>query len=327
MDTALSLYKSNFNTSHVTVYPLRPVSGFLPHLFQYISCYCLSRAVKSFYRTIQYFNTSHVTVYQGKRLRCGRPQSISIHLMLLFIVVRKAAWLRERKISIHLMLLFINVLKSVHITYHNFNTSHVTVYLRCFMRSSILFQFQYISCYCLSANILAIFHYFYNFNTSHVTVYPSCSSAIPFDSVNFNTSHVTVYRKMARASKPATLFQYISCYCLSGRKGKGVLLVLTFQYISCYCLSYRHPLNHLRIYISIHLMLLFIKGGNIICCHLQGFQYISCYCLSEPHDRIKKSSNISIHLMLLFISRQITACFNKRHFNTSHVTVYRLKSE
>ena len=33
------------------------------------------------------------------------------------------------------------------------------------------------------------------------------------------------------------LFQYISCYCLSGTNGDNANAEYKFQYISCYCLS------------------------------------------------------------------------------------------
>ena len=61
----------NFNTSHVTVYPLVLAEWKRIDIFQYISCYCLSG------------------MWQGwdSRLRC----EISIHLMLLFIILISTA--------------------------------------------------------------------------------------------------------------------------------------------------------------------------------------------------------------------------------------------
>ena len=77
--------KSNFNTSHVTVYPRRRHTESFSLRFQYISCYCLSACPDvvlevaysfqyiscyclSFFSFVDmvksaYFNTSHVTVY------------------------------------------------------------------------------------------------------------------------------------------------------------------------------------------------------------------------------------------------------------------------
>ena len=76
-----------------------------------------------------------------------------------------------------------------------FNTSHVTVYLLFLYIYHTLSQFQYISCYCLSAGI-------------------SFNSDVLF---HFNTSHVTVYHSRLYHQVPVEQFQYISCYCLSWR--------------------------------------------------------------------------------------------------------------
>ena len=162
-----------------------------------------------------YFNTSHVTVY--------RPG------------IRKAV--RCSKISIHLMLLFIVIPLRIVIIIPDFNTSHVTVYrntkaklrqqsefqyISCYCLSDgtngkmyFVSEFQYISCYCLSwCNVIYLVAC-KDFNTSHVTVYRfdacSCTPAISY----FNTSHVTVYLEKLATDTTVTLFQYISCYCLS----------------------------------------------------------------------------------------------------------------
>ena len=102
-----------------------------------------------------------------------------------------------------------------------------------------------------------------------------------------------------------SVFQYISCYCLSTpidaicfmdadfntshvtvyrKTSDGEELEdASFQYISCYCLSL---------------------------CNIQDFhcfalfQYISCYCLSDCSVFFFIDSIISIHLMLLFILRR-----------------------
>ena len=78
-------------------------------------------------------------------------------------------------ISIHPMLLFIIAVSFSLISFSDFNTSHVTVYLHACIRYSS----------CLSY-----------FNTSHVTVYQLLQSA-PIGTVSdFNTSHVTVYQEL-----------------------------------------------------------------------------------------------------------------------------------
>ena len=139
-----------------------------------------------------------------------------------------------------------------------------------------------------------------HFNTSHVTVYRYHSTSFffaTFISIHlmllfilivmwlanrfhyFNTSHVTVYRAGVR----------------------NVASVSIFQYISCYCLSIRSHIIINSIYISIHLMLLFIILSRCSPGFVYQFQYISCYCLS----------NFSAIASITFTD-----------FNTSHVTVY-----
>ena len=54
------------------------------------------------------------------------------------------------------------------------------------------------------------------------------------------------------------------------------------------------------------------------------FQYISCYCLSRSMAVPSPITRISIHLMLLFIIQGLIDLVILMHFNTSHVTVYRL---
>ena len=161
-------------------------------------------------------------------------------------------------------------------------------------------------------------------------------------------------------------FQYISCYCLSSVIQVDRFHASSFQYISCYCLSYlRHVYSHLSLnfntshvtvyryhstsfffatFISIHLMLLFIKEQKAEEIYLKLFQYISCYCLShflllvqmqlfnfntshvtvylDSNHVLNCPSNISIHLMLLFIVCQNRSWQVYPDFNTSHVTVY-----
>ena len=118
----------------------------------------------------------------------------------------------------------------------NFNTSHVTVYLRATDRRRVLLTFQYISCYCLSKKAYVFRVAVKHFNTSHVTVYRcrrsgrNCRCIISIHLMllfidiariknpikkNFNTSHVTVYHAFSKNIVKQMIFQYISCYCLS----------------------------------------------------------------------------------------------------------------
>ena len=79
--------------------------------------------------------------------------------------------------------------------------------------------------------------------------------------------------------------------------------------------------------ISIHLMLLFIAQSRYKTYEVYWFQYISCYCLSfaviVPDSRF---NFISIHLMLVFIFFCYYRSSDYCHFNTSHVTVYRISA-
>ena len=71
--------------------------------------------------------------------------------MLLFIPIRAVHNILIIEISIHLMLLFILTKPEyVPIIEQNFNTSHVTVYLKPLSTLMSEMRFQYISCYCLS---------------------------------------------------------------------------------------------------------------------------------------------------------------------------------
>ena len=80
----------NFNTSHVTVYPDTSKIHIKLNEFQYISCYGLSTEPKVIIPQGKNFNTSHVTVYLHRGFALWLFIMISIHLMLRFILWRKA---------------------------------------------------------------------------------------------------------------------------------------------------------------------------------------------------------------------------------------------
>ena len=226
----------------------------------------------------------------------------------------------------------------------DFNTSHVTVYPDLLFILLVLHQFQYISCYCLSAAIGKEEQKNKDFNTSHVTVYQFQYRHITPRLLHFNTSHVTVYLFGFAGHIGTLIFQYISCYCLSGTmfffasylshfntshvtvyhgRTKVTIHHLLFQYISCYCLSQCVHSVFSRIAISIHLMLLFIILSDIYYQLLCLFQYISCYCLSvRPVLLMQYKSGfqyISCYCLSL-LYRHYHLSFG--YFNTSHVTVY-----
>ena len=102
--------------------------------FQYISCYSLSSSYLPESGLLLCFNTSHVTLYRWYHLCIWRLRSVSIHLMLLFIM------------CYHRMSFFVK----------GFNTSHVTLYQFRKPRLYVLSAFQYISCYSLSMRLSEI---------------------------------------------------------------------------------------------------------------------------------------------------------------------------
>ena len=120
----------------------------------------------------------------------------------------------------------------------DFNTSHVTVYLRRTMDR------QYSSCISI--------HLMLRFIARYAPLLLACGY--------FNTSHVTVYRRFFHNRSVLHKFQYISCYGLSQLATGQKYIENQFQYISCYGLSCFGLNNRkLSIMISIHLMLRFIK--------------------------------------------------------------------
>ena len=98
-----------------------------------------------------------------------------------------------------------------------------------------------------------------NFNTSHVTVYHWQIYLL------FSVNKISIHLMLLFIALHPTLtlksssFQYISCYCLSGKSFNIFSIHCSFQYISCYCLSAE------------------LLGKRYA---LFTFQYISCYCLS-----------------------------------------------
>ena len=97
---------------------------------------------------------------------------------------------------------------------------------------------------------------------------------------NFKTSHVIVYQELIEKEMKSTIFQNISCYCLSDPDDYCWTDEMLFQNISCYCLSLAE-----------------VEDWS----ELEPFQNISCYCLSVLLHFLHQYLFISKHLMLLFI--------------------------
>ena len=294
--------------------------------FQYISCYSLSRGTLKWAKRNKRFNTSHVTLYRRKHLSNTLQEDLFQYISCYSLSLSTPPEVKQRM------------------------------------------SFQYISCYSLSKP-----HYFPNremmcFNTSHVTLYPQEKRSRAFGENSFNTSHVTLYQSSSNLgnvrvhvsihlmllfifatlsdSAVMPMFQYISCYSLSSIHSLCFSGRILFQYISCYSLSLFFAKIKTKIfYVSIHLMLLFIRNNSYYPMYEPWFQYISCYSLSERSFRPGKCYHVSIHLMLLFIIKasnefvkmakfQYISCYSlskgrwnlnlrMMRFNTSHVTLYR----
>ena len=148
-------------------------------------------------------------------------------------------------ISIHLMLLFIDNGRS-----NENNKQTISIHL---MLLFIDYEFPRMFNFTeISIHLMLLF----------IISSPSSS----FTVCDFNTSHVTVYRDILLLSSIHRTFQYISCYCLSVYPCCTTVSCRLFQYISCYCLSRCIKIKKLIIFISIHLMLLFIHNPR---CYIQ----------------------------------------------------------
>ena len=118
-----------------------------------------------------------------------------------------------------------------------------------------------------------------------------------------------------------------------------------FKYISCYCLSFAFGWYPLKLFIQIHLMLLFIDIDGIEWCdechsntsHVivypypdntdtdtDKFKYISCYCLSPAGDPVCHIKQEFKYISCYCLSKVPGAAkYLNEDSNTSHVIVYR----
>ena len=186
-----------------------------PMLFQYISCYSLSR--RKLQQGFRILVSIHLMLlFISKYGVCKTDNmEVSIHLMLLFIRQPGFSPGLSFHVSIHLMLLFICMAYRLTGQKTCFNTSHVTLY-----QINTKSQDALLKC----------------FNTSHVTLYQkrvrTCKKLVsvsihlmllfiqvdvlqPIGNQCFNTSHVTLYQLKEKTYYQLRKFQYISCYSLS----------------------------------------------------------------------------------------------------------------
>ena len=294
----------DFNTSHVTLYPVLD-SGVLHQR----NC----------------FNTSHVTLY----LRAEAPRTIrgmvSIHLMLLFI--ENGKWLHLPMESFQYISCYsLSPLPRMHtIRLESFNTSHVTLYLLLMdgalrnhfvsIHLMLLFievkdqfgleasLFQYISCYSLSVCPEPGCNVVVGFNTSHVTLYLQSSLSCRPQTQRFNTSHVTLY-PLPEYQPSYNKIRFNTSHVTLYRKGNCWIPLLYWCFNTSHVTLYHLDFigATLCITVSIHLMLLFITNCSKYCCDCCRFN-TSHVTLYHVQIEERPSVAVSIHLMLLFIEK------------------------
>ena len=147
-----------------------------------------------------------------------------------------------------------------------------------------------------------------------------------------------------------SMFQYITCYSLSKSSRRKDIYTVKFQYITCYSLSmagqFQNLLkgsfntSHVTLYqltvhirpawynVSIHHMLLFIVGVGLVVPPPPSFQYITCYSLSNKWEestlREKRFNTSHVTLYRLRMWKLSDICTS---FNTSHVTLYQIPKQ
>ena len=163
-----------FNTSHVTLYHLANKCVLVITQFQYISCYSLSPFVLLLKAQQAGFNTSHVTLYRYMGDIYIHRRTVSIHLMLLFILARLVIAQEKYRFQ------YISCYSLSRINNVAIFCDPEFQYISCYSLSQSTFHhllncllFQYISCYSLSTPAQAVEEAENGFNTSHVTLYPS----------------------------------------------------------------------------------------------------------------------------------------------------------
>ena len=184
---------------------------------------------------------------------------VSIHLMLLFISVRRMG--RSPCDAFQYISCYsLSKQQKQRLTEQcSFNTSHVTLYRACGDGSADPSWFQYISCYSLSE--MSEQWEQSPFVSIHLMLLFIIAMP-PERNRNISFQYISCYSLSDTASRPADhedRFQYISCYSLSHQYVAVLCYVGKFQYISCYSLSCRTHGARRRTMVSIHLMLLFIR--------------------------------------------------------------------
>ena len=114
------------------------------------------------------------------------------------------------------MLLFIYISGTDSASFVNFKTSYVIVYPLLFLCSyfrTLHFKTSYVIVY--QQRFLGVQKLILDFKTSYVIVYRLCKCMGVTKQNNFKTSYVIVYLNSANHDSNNTEFQNILCYCLS----------------------------------------------------------------------------------------------------------------
>ena len=184
-------------------------------------------------------------------------------------------------------------------------------------------SFQYISCYSLSEQGERTASVRCRFNTSHVTLYHNRESWWKSWRLFQYISCYSLSRKSRHKGGTTLMFQYISCYSLStnSRIGNGRNRSFNTSHVTLYRFFGTEPYQLLdrfntshvtlylssavcsasRIWVSIHLMLLFIGIRSLFALVNKRFNtsHVTLYRIWSAQRRC--AAEVSIHLMLLFI--------------------------
>ena len=248
------------------------------------------------------------------------------------------------------MLLFIGYERVAPTEKRSFNTSHVVIYLKatngklylvtfqyiscCYLSPDGLpeltgsIQFQYISCCYLSDQVIDPTTDLSSFNTSHVVIYQWRKTVCLLSTWCFNTSHVVIYQKLAISSSfvnSSFNTSHVVIYRL-------VLFqfyqqMSAFQYISCCYLSDSKMLSHPSLFVSIHLMLLFIRSQCSLTLNSLRFNtsHVVIYLEREHNVKIGDEGFNTSHVVIYPRWLPLFHLLPLR-FNTSHVVIYRIET-
>ena len=161
-----------------------------------------------------------------------------------------------------------------------FNTSHVTLYPIEYIWFTVLFTFQYITCYSLSFTQPQQFTRV-NVSIHHMLLFISEDSYLSSLEYPVSIHHMLLFiGNLSFAFSAVSWFQYITCYSLSGR-----------------IRSYELPRG-----VSIHHMLLFIRerrnrgfAGNHVSIHHMLLFITDAASFTKLHQRSFNTSHVTLY--------------------------------